>query len=701
MNDEIKLYSFSDIKNIGLTDEEILDLLKDSWHYPKNDEITVLGQVAKISTDHSSFWVIENFYHIETMERLLYPVHHEENIKQTIYIGAKLNGNELKLENKQWVKATVTLAPIKEREKHNNPFEVVATEVVELKEIPLPIQIEVFGKNDTKIIEKQWYELLYQSTNQTVEQEISKKNEQLKELDINITQSEYLISENQQHIDKIKDDIINLNDRKASLIDDLENYQKEVREKMSKLNQFVEKQANMLKTLNLIDDEQYHQFVASINENTSLLQGHNFSSVFNDDVGEAIAYIQAYLYQQGIVYKKEVLEDFFALINTHDLIILAGDSGSGKTNLVKSFAKAIGGKSVIIPVKPNWTSAEDLLGYYNPLEQKYLVTPFLQAIFDAIKNHDIPYFICLDEMNLARVEYYFADFLSLMEERSSEPLIHLYSDTESNQAVNEIKMFLSIISDVIDDKNKNIQEFVDLLKDEKINQQLHDTCGFKEGDSLLKYHAYLRRLLNSYLNTPSSIKLPANVRIIGAINVDETTHYLSPKILDRAHIMRFSSPLLLDWDEIENEIQSFDLDMGLPVIFNIDALGIRQNYPNFDKNDELVEVLINLAKNYLNPMGIEFGLRTIRQAQNYAQILQQFDYDKDFILNNIVIHKVLPKLMFDGEKQVKELRKLDVLKNMRDYLANQIGYNAECIFELDQMIDYATKNDSVVNYWAR
>lgn len=701
MNDEIKLYSFSDIKNIGLTDEEILDLLKDIWHYPKNDEITVLGQVAKISTDHSSFWVIENFYHIETMERLLYPVHHEENIKQTIYIGIKLNGNELKLENKQWIKATLALAPIKEREKHNNPFEMVATEIIELQEIPKPISIDVFGKNETKLIEKQWYELLYQSVNQTVEQELFEKNRKLEKLGVSVAESESLISKNQRRIDGIEEKIINLNDKKESLSNDLKNYQKEVREKMSKLNQFIEKQANMLKTLNLIDDEQYHQFVAKIDENKSPVLGHNFSSVFNDDVGEAIAYIQAHLYQQGIVYKKEVLEDFFALINTHDLIILAGDSGSGKTNLVKSFAKAIGGKSVIIPVKPNWTSAEDLLGYYNPLEQKYLVTPFLQAIFDAIKNPDIPYFICLDEMNLARVEYYFADFLSLMEERSSEPLIHLYSDTESNQAVNEIKMFLSIISDVIDDKDKNIQEFVDLLKDEKINQQLHDTCGFKEGDSLLKYHAYLRRLLNSYLNTPSSIKLPANIRIIGAINVDETTHYLSPKILDRAHIMRFASPLLLDWDEIENEIQSFDLDMDLPVIFHIDALGIRQNYPNFDKNDELVEVLINLAKNYLNPMGIEFGLRTIRQAQNYAQILQQFDYDKDFILNNIVIHKVLPKLMFDGEKQVKELRKLDVLKNMRDYLANQIGYNAECIFELDQMIDYATKNDSVVNYWAR
>lgn len=692
------LYSFSDIKNKGLNDEQILELLKSIWNYPQSREIIIYGEVSNISTGNFSFYVIEEFYHIQTMERLVYPVPNNEYIiKNSIYIGSEL---DKKLKDGDWVKATVKIAPLREREKHNNPFELNAHKVELLKEIPTPIIINIFGKNNTKLIEKQWYDILYKKICNTIENELSKKNTELSKLETNIAESQSFILENEQKINKIKFIIDDLSKQKDNLSKDLKDYQKEVSKKMNQLNQFIEKQANMLKTLNLIDDEQYHQFVGKKDENISQLLGYRFSSVFNCDIGETIAYIQTYLYQQGIVYKREVLEDFFALIKTHDLIILAGDSGSGKTNLVKSFARAIGGKSVIIPVKPNWTSAEDLLGYYNPLEQKYLITPFLQALFDAIKNPDIPYLICLDEMNLARVEYYFADFLSLMEERSLEPIIHLYSDSESNQALNEIRMFLSIISDVVNYQDKDIEEFVDLLKDEKINQQLHDACGFREGDSLLKYHAYLRRLLNSYLNTPSSIKLPANVRIIGAINIDETTHYLSPKILDRAHIMRFSNPLLLDWHEIENEIQTFDLDISFPVIFNIDELGIRQNYPNFDKNNELVEILVNLAKNYLNQMGIEFGLRTIRQAQNYAQILQQFGYDNNLIFNNIVAHKVLPKLMFDGEKRVKDLKKLDILKNMRDYLFKQIGYK-ECILELDQIIDYATKNDSIVNYWAR
>src|SRR5690606_26805898 len=132
-------------------------------------------------------------------------------------------------------------------------------------------------------------------------------------------------------------------------------------------------------------------------------------------------------------------------VQTNDLIILTGESGAGKTNLVKSFADAVGGVSKIIPVKPNWTSSEDLLGYYNPLEKKYLSTPFLDTLIEASRNPDVPYFICLDEMNLARVEYYFADFLSLLEERGSLPVIELYSDDESSHVLSEFRNVLELI----------------------------------------------------------------------------------------------------------------------------------------------------------------------------------------------------------------------------------------------------------------
>ncbi|MGK3218963.1 AAA family ATPase, partial [Klebsiella pneumoniae] len=205
----------------------------------------------------------------------------------------------------------------------------------------------------------------------------------------------------------------------------------------------------------------------------------------NSNYSDAVSYIQAYLKERDILYPRHIIENFLTLIRTNDLIILAGDSGSGKTNLVQSFAKAIGGVSKIIPVKPNWTSSEDLLGYYNPLEKKYLATPFLEALIEAKQNPDIPYFICLDEMNLARVEYYFADFLSKLEERNEQPTIQLYSDDEAAHVLAELKGVVSVISNAQEKFSKNgIVDFVALMQDEEINAEMKRAFGFSDKDSL-------------------------------------------------------------------------------------------------------------------------------------------------------------------------------------------------------------------------
>ncbi len=126
------------------------------------------------------------------------------------------------------------------------------------------------------------------------------------------------------------------------------------------------------------------------------------------------SYLQCitYLYhKKSLIYTNYQIRNFLTLLKTHDIIVLSGLSGSGKTQIVKAFAEALGGVAKIIPVKPNWTSSDDLTGYYNPLQMSFLPTPFTEAIVEAIHNPNQLYFICLDEMNLARVEYYFADFL--------------------------------------------------------------------------------------------------------------------------------------------------------------------------------------------------------------------------------------------------------------------------------------------------
>ena len=396
-------------------------------------------------------------------------------------------------------------------------------------------------------------------------------------------------------------------------------------------------------------------------------------------------------------------------MRTKDLIILAGDSGSGKTNLVKSFAEAVGGRSVIIPVKPNWTSSEDLLGYYNPLEKKFLSTPFLEALIEAEQNPEIPYFICLDEMNLARVEYYFADFLSLLETRNETPEITLYATDESSHVLSELKAVVDIIQSTKEKyKQDGIVNFIELLKDEQLNAQLRLAFGFSDKDSLIKYHSEIRRMLSAIITMPSSIKMPSNVHIIGAINIDETTHYLSPKILDRAHIMRFESPLLLDWDSILNEVEQYEFeDVSKPIIFDIEALGRRDNYPKFDRENIFCQLFVELNKEFFHMFGIEFGMRTIRQGLNYLELFKDVNNDYDLAINNFMIHKVLPKFTFDGNKYIGEQTKLDLmekvfLERMRLQLPNNEEYNEifSVIKAIESIIKNAKSNDGIVNFWS-
>jgi energy-coupling factor transporter ATP-binding protein EcfA2 len=431
--------------------------------------------------------------------------------------------------------------------------------------------------------------------------------------------------------------------------------------------------------------------------------------VLGGDYAKAVSYIQAFLKDRDILYPRHIIENYLTLIRANDLIILAGDSGSGKTNLVQSFAEAVGGVSKIIPVKPNWTSSEDLLGYYNPLEKKYLATPFLEALIEAQQHPDIPYFICLDEMNLARVEYYFADFLSKLEARDSTPEIQLYSDTESAHVLSELKAVVSIISDAKSKFSKEgVVDFVKLMQDDDVNAEMKKAFGFSDKDSLIKYHGDIRRMLTGIISTPSKISIPANVRIIGAINIDETTHYLSPKILDRAHIMKFKSPLLTEWDDIFAEIEAngFD-DVSKPIIFNTEELGQRTTYPKFDRTDPFCNLFVDLNKVFFDRLDVEFGMRTVRQGLNYIALFAELNDNSEQAINNFIIHKVLPKFTFDGNKQSDDLNKIDLLDKgflprLESIVTSHESLPVEfsSIAALKSIISNAKANDGVVNYWA-
>ncbi len=118
--------------------------------------------------------------------------------------------------------------------------------------------------------------------------------------------------------------------------------------------------------------------------------------------------------QLHLYYTKEIIARFFAGMATSKVLILEGISGTGKTSLPYAMGKFFNKETSIISVQPSWRDRAELLGYLNEFTKKFNETDFLKAVYQACYS-DKPNFIVLDEMNLARIEYYFAEFLSVME----------------------------------------------------------------------------------------------------------------------------------------------------------------------------------------------------------------------------------------------------------------------------------------------
>ena len=184
-------------------------------------------------------------------------------------------------------------------------------------------------------------------------------------------------------------------------------------------------------------------------------------------------------------YESWKIRMFLSALNTLQIIALCGKPGGGKTTFAEQMANAIGARFHLIEVQNNWTDRSDLLGFYNPTEHNYQSTEFLEAIFEARKEEAelgeaAPlHIICLDEMNLSRIEYYFATFLSLLQRDRDKQIINL------------------LPPDINDEKLQRYMKF----------------------------------------------KVPNNVRFIGTMNMDDTAQFLSPKVIDRSIFIEFNDKI--------------------------------------------------------------------------------------------------------------------------------------------------------------
>lgn len=197
-------------------------------------------------------------------------------------------------------------------------------------------------------------------------------------------------------------------------------------------------------------------------------------------------------------------------MRTKPFLLLAGISGTGKSWIVKQMAfescpdipalrsdKTAPGNYELIEVKPNWHDSCELLGYESEIGgPHYVVTPFVRFLVKAMRYPDVPFFVCMDEMNLAPVEQYFAEFLSVLESRK------LLSDgTITSEPLIKADIF------------------------SKYADQLHRDLDITDTET---YKAVYDRLKKD------GLRLPSNLIVVGTVNMDETTHQFSRKVIDRA-----------------------------------------------------------------------------------------------------------------------------------------------------------------------
>lgn len=227
-------------------------------------------------------------------------------------------------------------------------------------------------------------------------------------------------------------------------------------------------------------------------------------------------------------------KEILSAIKTKPFILLAGISGTGKSRLVRTLAYKTctkeelrsdpkkPGNFELIPVRPNWHDSSELMGYVSRINgEKYISTSFLHFIARAWMNLEVPFLLCLDEMNLAPVEQYFAEYLSIIETRQ------LIGETISTDYLISKSSF------------ENHLLYTQLLADLGLNEN-----QFSEG-----------------------ISIPNNLVVIGTVNMDETTHSFSRKVLDRAMTFEMNNVDLTagldntknDWSYPLNYISSKDV----------------------------------------------------------------------------------------------------------------------------------------------
>ncbi|BDS05059.1 hypothetical protein NT6N_00990 [Oceaniferula spumae] len=296
--------------------------------------------------------------------------------------------------------------------------------------------------------------------------------------------------------------------------------------------------------------------------------------------------------KSGLVYPDGLLQRFICSLLAKPFAILTGTSGTGKTIIAQSFAKWLVGEDhyALVAVGADWTDNRQIVGHYNPFEEQFTSTRALELLLRASANPTQPHFLILDEMNLSQVERYFADFLSAMESKGA---ISLHNN----------------------------------------------------GNEIVNAHGSL---------VEERITIPRNLFVIGTVNIDETTHMFSPKVLDRANVIEFSmvsydlSRFLKTQGEKPTPLSTTTEDIAIRFLNTQTAINTGKISNVSSEDTKVIHKVILETFKLLEGSGMEFGFRVPSEVMRYCEasyILNPLEKWKTHkVCDEQILQKILPKL---------------------------------------------------------
>ena len=372
-------------------------------------------------------------------------------------------------------------------------------------------------------------------------------------------------------------------------------------------------------------------------------------------------------------YKKYLLA-----LRTKPFLLLAGISGTGKSRIVREFAfkscpkylqdkdGTTPGNYCMIEVKPNWHDSTELLGYYSNLSKEYQFKKFVKFLVKAKMYPDVPFFVCLDEMNLAPVEQYFAEVLSILETRKhprNPETKEVDMKTIKTEVIVEAKYFQQL---------GNMSIFKNKETGEPLKQKLTDRDIYMKLYGIDEEKDINKEVGNKTELTTLGLTLPGNVLIIGTVNMDDTTHQFSRKVIDRAMTIEMNGGNLsamfggsknLEYLEDEAEQQKWQNAFTQRYISADEVL---EAHPQEAETimEKLPERLNELNK-ALKGTPFEVSYRVLNELTIMVGVLLDDNEEGksiDDIINqavdNILLMKILPRI--EGDADMFAIKKKDV-----------------------------------------